>query len=121
MMLRSYIEKSKFLDYNLILEKFKTTLEGLSSEETNREEINEVLISIYMKLQAFKKIIDVYIEKMKDPEKAVHFIENLGLMENEKNDLFKYLKNFIENSNWLSSIKKLYFITLFQDTVNTLN
>ena len=116
-MLKSYIDMSKTLDYNLILEKFKTPLESLSSEETNTEEINQVLISIYMKLQAFKKIIDVYIEKMKDPEKAVHFIENLGLLESEKNELFKYLKNIIENSNWLSAIKKLYFITLFQDTV----
>jgi hypothetical protein len=116
-MLRTYIDKSKTLDYSLILEKFKGTLEGLSFEDTNTEEINQVLISIYMKLQAYKKIIDVFIEKMKDPEKAVHFIENLGLLESDKNDLFKYLKNFIENSNWLSSIKKLYFITLFQDTV----
>ena len=119
-MLKNYIDKSKTLDYNLILEKFKSSLEGLRFEDTNTDVINQVLISIYMKLQTYRKIIDVYIEKMKDPEKAVHFIENLGLLENDKNDLFKYLKNFIENSNWLSSIKKLYFITLFQDNVISL-
>jgi len=89
----------------------------------------ECLILTYFKIRNFKKILDIYIEKMKDPEKAVNFIESLNFKEdyshitteitgvNSRDSLYKYLQEIIENSAWLSSSKKFYFINIFHDVV----
>ncbi len=120
--------------FNCLVKNLKENDELLYIVSTYKEKMDknpdywETLILIYFKIRSFKKILDIYIEKMKDPEKAVNFIESLNFQEeyppnnetanaNSRNSLYKYLQEIIENSAWLSSAKKFYFINIFHDVV----
>ena len=78
----------------------------------------EVYILLLIKINNYIKVVEIYITTLRDPEKAMNFIENLSnITDTLKEDLYKFLKNKIKEANFLSSAKKFYFINTFEDNV----
>jgi hypothetical protein len=109
-----FINNYEELDCEKVLKKY----EYLFNEKSSDEKILEVLILLLNKIEDYIRVINIYIENYKDPEKSINYIENLGkISDQKKEELFDFLKNKIKYSNFLSTAKKLYFINQFQDNV----
>ena len=107
--IKNFILEYKNFDFKKILLEFKNNLYTINI-------LNIILITIYDILKEFKSIIDIQIEINKDPEISINFIENLDVPHSNKEQMFEYLKVKIIKSNFLTPIKKFYFINLFEDT-----
>lgn len=109
-----FINNYEGLDCQKILKKN----EFLLNENCSEGKFLDVLILLLNKIDDYIRVINIYIEKYKDPEKCINYIENLGKISDQKKvELFDFLKNKIKYSNFLSTAKKLYFINQFQDNV----
>jgi hypothetical protein len=112
-----FINNYEKLDCENILNKY----EFLLNEKSSNEKILEILILLLNKIGDNIRVINIYLENYKDPEKCINYIENLGkISDQKKEELFDFLKNKIKYSNFLSTAKKLYFINQFQDNVRQL-
>ena len=90
-------------------------------DENNEELMKSQNIDIYILLlnniNNYKKIIDIYIDNLEQPEQCIKYIENSNLNQNIKLDIYNYLGDKINNSKSLSDAKKFYYITQFQDDI----
>lgn len=79
------------------------------------ENLYQIILS---KQRKYKDILFLIINKQNNPEKAITFIESLDVDVKEKTELYKNLKEIIETSKSkeLSSVKKFYFVSLFNKT-----
>lgn len=105
------------LEFKEFLRKYNEEGYLNKKEEDGDKNFLEVLILILSKTEEYERIINIYLDRLKDPEKAVNFIENSVICEKRREVLYTYLTKKIKESNYLSSAKKLYFINLFQDNV----
>ena len=129
MMFENIYEKYKYKsDNKLFLTKFIREVFGMFNIDNKKiveENINELMkkqnIDIYILLLTnigdYKKIIDIYIDLLEQPEECIKYIENSNLNQNIKNDIYNYLGNKINTSKSLSETKKFYYITQFQDDI----
>ena len=106
MLIKFLKNENKFNYKNLINENIK---------ELQLNVNNEIYIVLLALINDYKTIINIFIDKIEDPQKCIKFIENESLNENTKNDIYNYLKDKINLSKNLSNFKKLYFILQFQD------
>jgi hypothetical protein len=109
--LNNFVNKFEKIDHKSILEKNNELF-------YSDMKYSDILITLLNKNEDHLKIIDLFIENIHQPEKAVSFLENLNISETNKEDLYNYFKIKIKNANYLSSVKKFYFINIFQDNVN---
>ena len=90
-------------------------------KENNEQLLKKQNIDIYILLLTnisdYKKIIDIYIDHLEQPEECIKYIENANLNQNIKKDIYNYLGDKINTSKSLSEAKKFYFITQFQDDI----
>ena len=129
MMFENIYEKYKYKsDNKLFLTKFIREVFGMFNidnkkivEENTNELMKKQNIDIYILLLTnigdYKKIIDIYIDLLEQPEECIKYIENSNLNQNIKNDIYNYLGNKINTSKSLSETKKFYYITQFQDDI----
>ena len=129
MMFENVYEKYKYKsDNKLFLTKFIREVFGMFNidnkkivEENTNELMKKQNIDIYILLLTnigdYKKIIDIYIDLLEQPEECIKYIENSNLNQNIKNDIYNYLGNKINTSKSLSETKKFYYITQFQDDI----
>ena len=129
MIFENIYEKYKYKNDNkLFLTKFIQDvfkMFNIDNKKIINENINELMkkqnIDIYILLLTninnYKKIIDIYIDHLEQPEKCIKYIENSNLNQNIKQDIYNYLGNKINNSKSLSDAKKFYYITQFQDDI----
>ena len=129
MMFENIYEKYKYKsDNKLFLTKFIREVFGMYNinnkkiiEENTNELIKKQNIDIYILLLTnigdYKKIIDIYIDLLEQPEECIKYIENSNLNQNIKDDIYNYLGNKINTSKSLSETKKFYYITQFQDDI----
>ena len=122
-------EKYKYKsEYKLFLTKFIREVFDMFKidnkkivEENSQELIKKQNIDIYILLltniKDYKKIIDIYIDHLEQPEECIKYIENSNLNQNIKNDIYNYLGEKINTSKSLSETKKFYYITQFQDDI----
>jgi hypothetical protein len=122
-------EKYKYKsEYKLFLTKFIREVFDMFKidnkkivEENSQELIKKQNIDIYILLltniKDYKKIIDIYIDHLEQPEECIKYIENSNLNQNIKNDIYNYLGDKINTSKSLSETKKFYYITQFQDDI----
>lgn len=122
-------EKYKYKsDNKLFLTKFirdAFNMFNIDNKKIIDENINELMqkqnIDIYILLLTninnYKKIIDIFIDHLEQPEQCIKYIENSNLNQNIKQDIYNYLGNKINNSKSLSEAKKFYYITQFQDDI----
>jgi hypothetical protein len=89
----------------------------LKNMNINIEKQMEIWVLILKKLHEYDKIIDIYIEFYRDPEKTITFLENLNITDSNKEELYEYLRKKIKSAGYLSPAKKFYFINMFQDMV----
>ena len=120
-------EKYKYKsEYKLFLTKFIREVFDMFKidnkkivEENSQELIKKQNIDIYILLltniKDYKKIIDIYIDHLEQPEECIKYIENSNLNQNIKNDIYNYLGEKINTSKSLSETKKFYYIIQFQD------
>jgi len=105
---KKFITMYNKFDLKKILNEYKKDLyQSLS--------LNTILITIYEISKEFQPIIDIQIDVYRDPEVSIRFIDSLEIFHNKKEELFEYLKNRIIKSEFLTPIKKFYFINLFED------
>ena len=129
MIFENIYEKYKYKsDNKLFLTKFIREVFGMYNinnkkiiEENTNELIKKQNIDIYILLLTnigdYKKIIDIYIDLLEQPEECIKYIENSNLNQIIKNDIYNYLGNKINTSKSLSETKKFYYITQFQDDI----
>ena len=129
MMFENIYEKYKYKsDNKLFLTKFIREVFGMFNidnkkivEENTNELMKKQNIDIYILLLTnigdYKKIIDIYIDLLEQPEECIKYIENSNLNQNIKDDIYNYLGNKINTSKSLSETKKFYYITQFQDDI----
>ena len=129
MIFENIYEKYKYKsDHKLFLTKFIREVFDMFKidnkkivEENSQELIKKQNIDIYILLLTnigdYKKIIDIYIDHLEQPEECIKYIENSNLNQNIKNDIYNYLGNKINTSKSLSETKKFYYITQFQDDI----
>ena len=129
MIFENIYEKYKYKsDNKLFLTKFIREVFGMFNidnkkivEENTNELMKKQNIDIYILLLTnigdYKKIIDIYIDLLEQPEECIKYIENSNLNQNIKNDIYNYLGNKINTSKSLSETKKFYYITQFQDDI----
>ena len=129
MIFENIYEKYKYKsDNKLFLTKFirdAFNMFNIDNKKIIDENINELTkkqnIDIYILLLTninnYKKIIDIYIDHLEQPEECIKYIENSNLNQNIKQDIYNYLGNKINNSKSLSDAKKFYYITQFQDDI----
>ena len=127
--LENIYDKYKYKsDHKLFLTKFIREVFSMFNIDNKRivEENSEDLlkkhnIDIYSLLLTnigdYKKIIDIYIDHLEQPEECIKYIENTNLNQNIKNDIYNYLGNKINTNKSLSEAKKFYYITQFQDDI----
>ena len=129
MIFENIYEKYKYKsDNKLFLTKFIREVFGMFNidnkkivEENTNELMKKQNIDIYILLLTnigdYKKIIDIYIDLLEQPEECIKYIENSNLNQNIKDDIYNYLGNKINTSKSLSETKKFYYITQFQDDI----
>ena len=129
MIFENIYEKYKYKsDNKLFLTKFirdAFNMFNIDNKKIIDENINELMkkhnIDIYILLLTnisnYKKIIDIYIDYLEQPEQCIKYIENSNLNQNIKQDIYNYLGNKINNSKSLSDAKKFYYLTQFQDDI----
>jgi hypothetical protein len=129
MIFENIYEKYKYKsDHKLFLTKFIREVFSMFNidnkkivKENSDELIKEQNIDIYILLLTnigdYKKIIDIYIDHLEQPEECIKYIENSNLNQNIKDDIYNYLGNKINTSKSLSETKKFYYITQFQDDI----
>ena len=129
MMFENIYEKYKYKsDNKLFLTKFIREvfdMFNIDNKKIVEENTNELMkkqnIDIYILLLTnigdYKKIIDIYIDLLEQPEECIKYIENSNLNQNIKDDIYNYLGNKINTSKSLSETKKFYYITQFQDDI----
>ena len=129
MIFKSIYEKYRFKsDNKMFLTKFirdAFNMFNIDNKKIIDENINELMkkqnIDIYILLltniENYKKIIDIYIDHLEQPEQCIKYIENSNLNQNIKQDIYNYLGNKINNNKSLSDAKKFYYITQFQDDI----
>ena len=129
MIFENIYEKYKYKsDNKLFLTKFIREVFGMYNinnkkiiEENTNELIKKQNIDIYILLLTnigdYKKIIDIYIDLLEQPEECIKYIENSNLNQIIKDDIYNYLGNKINTSKSLSETKKFYYITQFQDDI----
>ena len=112
----TFLDSYENFDHKEMLEKYTIYLnEKFDNFSSN---LYDVLIILLNKNQLYERVINIYMDILKDPEKSIDYIENLiTISDLKKEDLFSYLKNKIKQSSYLTSAKKMYFINLFQDNV----
>ena len=129
MIFENIYEKYKYKsDHKLFLTKFirevfdmfkidnkKIVLEN--SDELIKKQNIDIYILLLTNIGDYKKIIDIYIDHLEQPEECIKYIENSNLNQNIKNDIYNYLGNKINTSKSLSETKKFYYITQFQDDI----
>lgn len=90
-----------------------------SNNQSLMEPFNtELLIALLTKTKDYKGIINTCIDKLKDPEKCIKYIENTNIEDITKEEIYSYLTGKIKESKTLSVTKKFYFLCQFQDTIN---
>jgi hypothetical protein len=97
------------IDYQTILNDYAEILKSY--------EFLDIKVYLLTKTCDYKSIIDIHLEQYKDAERCISLLESLTITEEEKQNLFTYLKDKIKAADYLSSIKKFYFITLFKDNI----
>lgn len=109
---------SKFIKeaFNIYNTDGKKVIEENIEYLTKKENI-EIYILLLANIKDYKKIIDIYIDDIEQPEKCIKFIENSFLNNNIKQDIYNYLSNKINKNNKLSNAKKFYYIMQFQDDI----
>jgi hypothetical protein len=107
------ITKKFIMDYNKF--DLKKILNEYKIDLYQNHTLNSILVTIYELSKEFKPIIDIQIDIFRDPEVSIRFIDNLEIFHDKKEELFEYLKNKIIKSEFLTPIKKFYFINLFED------
>ena len=129
MIFENIYEKYKYKsDHKLFLTKFirevfdmfkidnKKIVEENSKELSKKQNI-DIYILLLTNIEDYKKIIDIYIDHLEQPEECIKYIENTNLNQNIKNDIYNYLGYKINTSKSLSETKKFYYITQFQDDI----
>jgi len=112
----TFLDSYENFDHKEMLEKYTIYLNEKFDNFSSK--LYDVLIILLNKNQLYERVINIYMEILKDPEKSIDYIENLiTISDLKKEDLFSYLKNKIKQSSYLTSAKKMYFINLFQDNV----
>ena len=86
-------------------------------DELMKKQNSDIYILLLTNINDYKKIIDIYIDHLEQPEQCIKFIENANLNQNIKQDIYNYLGNKINSSKNLSEAKKFYYITQFQDDI----
>ena len=86
-------------------------------DELMKKQNSDIYILLLTNINNYKKIIDIYIDHLEQPEQCIKYIENANLNQNIKQDIYNYLGSKINNSKCLSDAKKFYYITQFQDDI----
>jgi hypothetical protein len=86
-------------------------------KELMKKQNIDIYILLLTNINDYKKIIDIFIDHLEQPEECIKYIENSNLNQSIKQDIYNYLGNKINNSKSLSEAKKFYYITQFQDDI----
>ena len=86
-------------------------------KELMKKQNIDIYILLLTNINDYKKIIDIFIDHLEQPEECIKYIENSNLNQSIKQDIYNYLGNKINNSKPLSEAKKFYYITQFQDDI----
>ena len=86
-------------------------------DELMKKQNSDIYILLLTNINNYRKIIDIYIDHLEQPEQCIKYIENANLNQNIKQDIYNYLGNKINSSKCLSDAKKFYYLTQFQDDI----
>lgn len=110
LMLHAFIQDCPKMNYTLIYNYICTKYP---------DSLHNIKILLMTKLQKYKNALEIILTSYRDPEMCIRYIEDLKVAQASKQEFYFNLESLINTTNYLTTIQKFYFISLFKKKVRS--